>query len=343
MATAITPDRYIVTESVYDHDMIHEIFSLSVGRFGRPDSLAPLTLPACHTLSDGAGVKIALLSGDVDYLSTVAYSWASQLWEAGTVDGMPTDTHGLGTALLMMMSSDGSGGMPVGIAPGADYRVYPVLGTGGTVVAADAIDAVIRATAWGADVIVIPWTHWVPNRELAQAVADACRVGIMVFCPVPTVEGQRSHETHFDELDDVITVGRATASGVRPPTPTGHGGAVLFGPAAPVIAGGTCYRLVSISGPSVSTCVVAGMYALVLSAVKRAEPPAHHRISAMLQVMLCDTISATGGLRDPGAAGTPEVLPCLRLIGAVDSQADQIAQGLYDKSDLRAEISARTV
>ena len=326
MATAITPDRYIVTESVYDHDMIHEIFSLSGGLFGRPNSLENLNLPACHTLSDGAGVKIALLSGDVDYLSTVAYSWASQLWEAGTVDGMPTDTHGLGTALLMLMSSDGSGGMPVGIAPGADYRVYPVLGTGGTVAAADAIDAVRRATAWGADVVVIPWTHWAPNRDLAHAVADACRAGIMVFCPVPTVEGQRSHETHFDEIEAVITVGRATASGVRPPTPPGHSGAVLFGPAAPVIAGGTCSRLVSISGPAVSTCVVAGLYALVLSAVKRAGPPAHHRTSAMLRLMLCDTISPTGGRRDPGAAGTPEVLPCLRFGWAVDRPADQIAQ-----------------
>lgn len=233
----------------------------------------PLEIEECHKLTQGEGVRVAVLDtgidrGHPDFAGRIEATQDFTGSRSGINDLQGHSTHCAG---VIAANNDGSG--MVGVAPASMLLIGKVLGDDGSGTSAGIAAGVRWAIQQGAHVISMSLGGPVRDGATSAAIAEAVARGVYVVCAFGN-EGPGNNTGGWPGKDVNVFGEAAVDSDLRVARFSSRGPEVDF--AAPGVNVRSCYpggRYATMSGTSMATPYVAGCIALILSYLKKIGKP----------------------------------------------------------------------
>ena len=242
----------------------------------------------------GAGAVIALLDGHIDRSALRASARLRMMepFASAALDDNAALLHGTAVASLLAGMADSESG----VAPGAEFLSYPVVGADGTGDAFTLAKALVDAVEQGAQIINLSIGSRESSPLLQQAVEHALRSGVLI---VAAAGNDGRGVLHFPAAyDGVLAVGASDASGRRLPFSNTGANLALLAPGLGLAAAAPAGESTGFSGTSASAPLVTGALALLVSQGRLSSADAIRRLRET-------ALGATGqerGLIDAGRA-----------------------------------------
>ncbi len=323
----VEPNRRLSLDALPNDTRFGELWGLhntgqTVGWLpGTPD--ADVDAPEAWDVTTGAGVTVAVIDTGVAlaHPDLAANAWRNPDevagngldddgngyvddivgWDFVQEDATPQDGHGHGTHVAGTVAAVAGNGLGVaGVAPGARIMALRMMGADGTGTTADAVEALLYASANGAAVANNSWGDTEDSQAVRDAVAAADAAGMLVVAAAGNSAGDNDADPHYPsgiELPNVVSVAATDNRDARAWfSNVGRATVDLAAPGASILSTWPASGYRVLDGTSMATPHVSGAAALAKAAFPTAT-------AAGLKALLLRTADARSSLAGLIATG----------------------------------------
>jgi subtilisin len=215
----------------------------------------------------GVGVVVAILDTGVDAQHP---GLAGQVISSPNHTNSPTssDRQGHGTHCAGIVAEKADGGGLVGVAPSAKIHAGKVLGDNGSGLSSGIANGIRAATASGVDVISMSLGGPAPDSATRAAITEAVKSGVWVVCAAGN-EGPGESPSYPGNYPDVVCVAAVDEAGNVARFSSRNREVDIAAPGVSILSTYPGGRYASLSGTSMATPYVAGVFALLRGEVKK--------------------------------------------------------------------------
>lgn len=219
-------------------------------------------LKVIHSITEGEGVKIAIIDGQVCGRTAYQQCYNLNIANRGDIVFNGIDQNGLPTALLTLLAGNGKNGSPIGLAPKADYLHFPVVDSLGNCYDSEIASAIDDAIGYGVDYILFPHHTKESMPETVAAIDRASKKNIFFYSPDNSSYDTDIELPQWASISRAITVVRHYSKEFNHRQKLIKGANYVYGPGCSVDVCWTCDRVASAYGSAIATTFALGMMVL---------------------------------------------------------------------------------